>query len=48
MYASRMGAPLMIANETRTILEQMQSRYSSAKHIDELAILYPALARLGA
>ncbi|WP_339329379.1 NAD-binding protein [Burkholderia multivorans] len=44
-YAGRIGAPLMIANEARSILELMQRQFGSTRHVDELSILYPAVAR---
>ncbi|MEX3959387.1 NAD(P)-dependent oxidoreductase [Trinickia sp. EG282A] len=48
LYGSRIGAPLMIANETRSILERMRSQFGSAKRVDELSILYPAVAQRAA
>ncbi|KMZ11513.1 hypothetical protein BHUM_05597c [Candidatus Burkholderia humilis] len=43
--ASQIGVPLTIANETRSIIERMQSQHGTAKRINELARLYPATAR---
>ncbi|CAD6558246.1 2-hydroxy-3-oxopropionate reductase [Paraburkholderia kirstenboschensis] len=40
--ASRIGVPLMIANGTRSILEQMRSQFGHGKSVHELSLLYPA------
>jgi 3-hydroxyisobutyrate dehydrogenase len=46
--ASRIGAPMMIANETRSILERMRGQSGPGKRIDELSLLFPATARTAA
>lgn len=43
-FGSRIGAPLMIANETRTLFERMRSEFGSGKGVHELSLLYPATA----
>jgi 3-hydroxyisobutyrate dehydrogenase len=48
MRGSRIGAPLMIANETRSILEQMQSQFSAAERVDEISRIYPAAVQFAA
>ncbi|MFB9121837.1 NAD(P)-dependent oxidoreductase [Paraburkholderia dipogonis] len=43
--AGRIGVPLMIANGTRTIFEQMRGEFGHGKRVHELSLLYPATAR---
>ncbi|MBN3756429.1 NAD-binding protein [Paraburkholderia sp. Tr-20389] len=43
-FASRIGVPLMIANETRAIFERMRCQFGPGKRVHELSRLYPATA----
>jgi 3-hydroxyisobutyrate dehydrogenase len=42
--ASRIGAPLMIANEARGTFERMRAQFGPGARVDEMSNLYPATA----